>query len=281
MEIAMFERLSHSWELIKASARVLKQDRQLLWFPVFSLVATLVVLTSFALPLIGLDLLPRGGTASLAWWLVGFAFYLSQYFVIFFFNSALIGSALMRLDGHTPSVRQGLSIAWSKALPILGYAAIAATVGMLLRAIEERSGFLGKLVTGLIGMAWTVATFLTVPVLVSKDIGPMQAVKESALLLKKTWGENLAGNVGIGLAFGLGTFLVMLVGLGAALLCASVSPVLAVAIGALTFLTLLSLGVYQSALTGVYSAVLYRYSSEGVPTEGFDRSLLTHAFEPK
>lgn len=277
----MFERLAHSWELVQASAKVLKSDKELLWFPVFSLLATLLVLASFALPIIGLELFPRDGTTGMVWWLIGFLFYLAQYFVIFFFNSALVGAALMRLDGEDPTLRDGFEIAMRKALPILGYAAIAATVGMILRAIEERSGFLGKLVSGLFGMAWTVATFLTVPVLVSKDIGPMDAVKESAQLLKKTWGQNLAGNVGIGLVFGLASFLVMLIGLGLALLTYSASAALAVTIGVATIVAMLGLGIYQSALTGVYSAALYRYSAEGQVSVGFDPGLLQSAFEKK
>ena len=277
----MFDRLSHSLELAKASAKVLQSDRELLWFPVLSLLATLVVLASFALPIIGLDLLPRDGATGMAWWAIGFLFYLSQYFVIFFFNSALVGAALMRLDGHDPTLRDGLGIALQKVGPILGYAAIAATVGMVLRAIEERAGFLGKLVTGLLGMAWTVATFLTVPVLVSKDIGPVDAVKESAMLLKKTWGQNLAGNVGIGLVFGLASFAVMLVGIGLAVVVFSTSPPLAVAIGVATAVAVLGLGVYQAALTGVYAAALYRFSAEGQLSTGFDAALLQSAFEKK
>ena len=277
----MFDRLSHSLELAKASAKVLQSDRELLWFPVLSLLATLVVLASFALPIIGLDLLPRDGATGMAWWAIGFLFYLSQYFVIFFFNSALVGAALMRLDGHDPTLRDGLGIALQKVGPILGYAAIAATVGMVLRAIEERAGFLGKLVTGLLGMAWTVATFLTVPVLVSKDIGPVDAVKESAMLLKKTWGQNLAGNVGIGLVFGLASFAVMLVGIGLAVVAFSTSPPLAVAIGVATAVVVLGLGVYQAALTGVYAAALYRFSAEDQLSTGFDAALLQSAFEKK
>src|SRR5690606_3590144 len=120
-------------------------------------------------------------------------------------------AAMMRLDGCVPTVPDGLRIARSKWVQILGYAAIAATVGLLLRAIEERAGFVGRIVVGLIGVAWTVATFLTVPVLVARDVGPVEAVKESATLLGRTWGENLIGNGGLGLVMFLANVLVVLV----------------------------------------------------------------------
>ncbi len=277
----MFDRLARSWDLVKASAQVLSSDRQLLLFPVMSLLGSLLVLATFLLPIFGLGLLPRDGSSAAAWWLVGFLFYLSQYFVIFFFGSALVGAALIRLEGGSPTLHDGLSIAWSKVGTILGYAAIAATVGVILRALEERAGFVGRIVIGLLGAAWTVSTFLTVPVLVARDVGPVEAVKESMGLLRKTWGENLAGQGGIGLAFGLISMAVFFVGVALALLASTVSGVAAVAVGVVILVAMLALGIYQSALTGVYSAALYRYADTGEAPVEFQGALLESAFQPK
>ena len=208
----MFEQFSRSWTLVKASAGVLKQDKELLVFPAISVIASLLVVATFILPLFGLldcKALEQGEREPVWLYAWVFLFYLAQYFVIFYFNTALVGAAMIRLRGGDPTVADGLQIAWSKVGTILGYALIAATVGMILRAIEERAGMIGKWVAGLLGAAWTVLTFLTVPVLVSRDIGPLEAVKESALLLKKTWGENVIGQGGVGLVFGLLQFVVI------------------------------------------------------------------------
>ncbi|UUZ47783.1 DUF6159 family protein [Massilia sp. B-10] len=70
---------------------------------------------------------------------------------------------------------------------------IAATVGVILRAIQERVGFLGRIIVGMLGVGWTIATFLVVPVLVARDKGPVDSIKDSAALLKQTWGENVIG----------------------------------------------------------------------------------------
>ena len=110
---------------------------------------------------------------------------------------------MKRLDGGNPTIGDGFAIANSRLANILGYAFIAATVGLILRAIQERVGFLGKIVVGLIGAGWSVATYLVVPVLVAREIGPIDAVKESASLLRRTWGENVIGQAGMGFAFGL------------------------------------------------------------------------------
>ena len=187
---------------------------------------------------------------------------------------------MIRLQGGDPTVADGLRIAWSKVGVILGYAAIAATVGMLLKAIEERVGFLGKLVTGLLGTAWTLATFLAVPVLVSREIGPIDAVKESVLLLKRTWGENIAGNVGIGLAFGLLTTAVALVAValvvGAAL---TLGATAAIVVAVLAVLAIGLVAAIQAALSGIYSAALYRYAVDGAAPAGFGE--LQSAFRPR
>ena len=281
----MFERLSRSWGLIKASAGVLAKDKELLVFPLLSAACTLLVAAAFLLPALGLgalDGLGAGGGVSFAAYLLAFLFYLVQYFVIFFFNTALVGAAMIRLEGGDPTLRDRLRIASGMLVPILGYAAIAATVGMLLRAVQERAGFIGKLVSGALGVAWTLASFLVVPVLVARDIGPIDAVKESALLLKKTWGENLIGQGGVGLVFGLLFFLLALVGVAAIVAAAMTgSGTLIVLVVALVIAAMLLAALIQAALAGIYSAALYRYAVGEGGSEGFDAQLLGQAFRAK
>lgn len=283
----MFERFSRSWTLIKASASVLRQDKELLVFPLLLAIATLLVVATFMLPLFGMGVLEQLGHDSeqplpVAAYLLGFLFYLAQYTVIFFFNTALVGAAMIRLRGGDPTVSDGLRIAMGKLPAIFGYALIAATVGMILRAVQERAGWLGRWVAGLLGAAWTVASFLVVPVLVSRDIGAIDAVKESASLLRKTWGENVIGQGGIGLVFGLITFAVVLIGV--ALIVAATMSQSVVLIGgavALVVTTVLGLALIQTALSGIYSAALYRHASGEGGSDGFDNVLLGQAFAVK
>jgi hypothetical protein len=211
-----------------------------------------------------------------------FAFYLCQYFVIFFFNSALVGAALIRLKGGDPTLADGFRIAFSRIGAIFGYALIAATVGLLLRALQQRAGWIGRWVAGLLGVAWTVATFLVVPVLVARNLGPIDALKQSASMLRRSWGENLVGNGGIGLVGGLLLFLVVCAGTGlAVLLGVQQMTSLAIAVGMMTVIVALLLGLVQAALTGIYSAALYHYASEGQTPQGFDAAQLADAFRHK
>lgn len=278
-------KFARSWALAKASMSVLRSDKELLVFPLLSVLAVMLVAATFLLPLFGfgmLDHVDRSEGVPLGFYALAFSFYLVQYFVVFFFTTALVGAAMVRLDGGDPTVGTGLRIAAGKWVPILGYAAIAATVGMILRGIEQRAGIVGRIVAGFVGVAWTLATFLTVPVLVAQDVGPVEAVKESATLLKRTWGEGLIGNGGIGLIGGLAMVAVMLVGAALVVFLAQAGlGGLALAVGALALLAFVGIALVQSALGGIYSAALYRYAVAGDAPAGFDGVLLRDAFQRK
>jgi hypothetical protein len=280
----MFQTLSRSWSLVKASAEVLKSDRELLVFPLVSAVATLLVAATFALPAIGLGLFESAAKDAIGplHVVLGFAFYVCQYAVIFFFNTALVGAAMIRLDGGDPTLADGLRIARERLPAILGYAVIAATVGMVLQAIQERAGWVGRIVVGMIGMAWTLATAMVVPVLVAKNVGPIDAVKESASLLKRTWGENIVGNGGIGVVFWLISVAVIIAGVVLVVLAAKVAGVAgAIAAAVVLGLALVMVALVQQALAGIYAAALYRYATVGEAPSGFEGGVLEAAYRSK
>jgi len=114
--------------------------------------------------------------------------------------------------------------------------------------------------------------------LVTRKIGPIDAIAESARLLQKTWGENLIGSVGIWLGFGIATFLYIAVSAVLVVLAAKAGMAFAMALGALLLLGLLLIGVVKSAIKAIYTAVLYRYAAEGAAPDGFDAQQLSLAF---
>jgi hypothetical protein len=282
----MAGRFARSLELAKASWTVVKADKELLLLPVMSVASLILIVGSLAVPVAVLGGFTTGaasGDPSTGTMLGALLFYVVAYFITLFFNTALVGAAMMRMDGHDPRLSDGLRIAWERAGRIFLYACIAATVGMILRAIEERVGWLGQIVVKLIGVGWALATFLVVPVLVTRDVGPIEAVKDSASLLRRTWGENIIGNVGLGLVFGLAYFglaIVAVLVLMAAVQSGNAALIaLVVALGVLAFFTLSAL---HATMQGVYSAALYRYATDhATPLPGFDANLLEHAFAPK
>ena len=275
----MFDKFSRSWDLVKASASVLRSDKELMLFPVISGLATLAVLATFLVPMFALRIFADG--IGLGGAVFGFLFYFVQYSVMIFFNCALVGAAMIRLEGGDPTLADGFNAARARIPAILGYAAIAATVGVFLQGMKSKDNFLVRLLGSALGAAWTLATFLVVPVLVSRNLGPIDALKESVSLLKRTWGENAVGQVGIGAAFGLITAAVAVAGFGLAFLAAQASMALAIAVGVVAVVAVLAVGIYQAALSGIYSAALYRYAVSHETPAAFRDTDLAHAFLPK
>lgn len=279
----MFDSIGRSWELAKGSFRVLRADKELLIFPLLSFVALVVVLISFAVPFVMLGGVSsaQDGQVNIASYVLAFAFYVVSYTVTFFFQTALVGAALIRLDGGDPTVGDGFRIAFSRLPQIIGYALIAATVGMILRWISERAGFIGQIVGGVLGFAWSIATFLVVPVLVIEKVGPIEAIKRSTGLLKRTWGEQIVGNVGIGLVFGLLMIVVILLG---GVLCYFLFQA-SVGLGIVGIVALILLvavfALIASALSGIFTASIYRYATKGDGGPMYNSQTLAAAFRQK
>ena len=279
----MFDTFRRSLELARASLAVLRSDKELLLFPLISFVALVIVTISFAVPWLmigGLREIEADGP-SIASYVLAFVFYLVTYTVMFFFNTALVGAAMIRLDGGDPTVRDGLRIAASRLPQIVGYALIAATVGMILRWINERAGFLGQIIAGVIGIAWSLAAFLVVPVLIVERVGPIEALKRSASLLRRTWGEQIVGNVGIGLVFGLLAIGALALGVLVTIALLNVSVVLAVVGVVATILVVGTIALVGAAASGIFTASLYRYATKGDAGAAFRPETMSGAFRAK
>src|SRR5688572_2756251 len=196
-------KFTRSWSLMRSSWAVLRADRELVIFPLISTIACLLILASYAVPAWFVaggfegEELTRGQDAVL--FTMTFAFYIVTYFVMTFFNTALVACTVLRLRGGAPTFDYGMAEARSRIGLVFQWALLAATVGMILRTIEERSGWVGRIVSGLLGMAWALASFFVVPVMVVDRKGPVEALKESAGLFRKSWGERAVASVSFGL----------------------------------------------------------------------------------
>jgi hypothetical protein len=273
------DRWAASLALAQESLAVLKRTPSLAWFPVISALATVAVSMSFAVPtylLTGFHNVEK--TNPMVAYPLMFAYYFVTYFVVIFFNAGLVSCAHDSLMGRPTSFGQGMANA-AKLLPaILGWTLIASTVGVILKYVGERTGLIGTIITGIIGMAWNLVTYFVVPVLVVEKGSPVAAVKESTSLLKRTWGENLIGNTGIALVFGLaalgGVALIL-----AACITQSVYVILpAVGIAAIYWLLL---AIVSASLSGVYQTALFVYAKTGTIPNGFSEDLIRGAFQPR
>ena len=282
----MFERISNGFSLAGSTWRVLTRDKHLIAFPLVSGFLFLLVMLSFAVPLATLvdwnafqqQMRANNNTPPVWVYAVTFAFYFCTYFVIIFCNSALVSCALLRFNGENPRLSDGFKMALARLPQIFAWALVSATVGVLLKVIENVHEKAGEIVAWLLGSAWALMTFFVVPVLVVEKVGPMQAVGRSLSLLRKTWGEALVGNMGLNFILFLlfiPIALVFLVGIVA--LVQGMVPVGIALLVVAGILFLLHMAV-SSALSTIFLAALYQYAADDRIPEGFDRSAIEGAF---
>jgi Family of unknown function (DUF6159) len=279
-------RIARSWELVKQSFAILKSDKELMLLPIASAISCVVV-SVVILAGGALAFLPEIKTSlatNARWqpndprmWVCLFIFYLANYFVIVFFNVALVTAASSRLAGGQATINDGLQAAWERKGRIFEWALLAATVGILLRMMEERMSWIGRLVVRLIGVAWTLASYFVVPVLAAEDLGPVEALKRSAHVFRETWGEKVVG----GFSFGLIFMLLALPGIALPLLGAALSPAGMVVGSVLMVLYWLLLGVVSAATEGIFTAALYRYAITKQVSAGFRPENFSMAWQPK
>ena len=253
-------------------------DKKLLVFPVLSGIVTLIVILTFVLPLlVSGALMGMSAAGPVAYYGILFLFYVVSYFVVIFFNTALISCVNAKLNGKDMSVGEGLSNS-AKHLPaILGWAILSATVGLVLHLLEERSGLIGQIVLSIIGGAWALVTYFVVPVLILEDKGVFASLGESFALIKKTWGESIVGSAGMAVVF-------VIIGVLAALLVFAtmlIVPALFLVVLALFLILIVLLAVVYYAMQGIFVTALYTYAKTGTVPSVFNPDLIQNAFAPK
>lgn len=262
-------RIGRSWTLMKTSLGVIKKDKEILLFPILSMIVSALIIISFFTSFFFI-----GGSEMISqpWvWAVLFVVYIFLYFVVIFFNTAVIGCAHIRLSGGDPTVHDGFSIATKHIGKIFQWAIISATVGVILQMVRQRAGLVGKLVAGFMGLAWTYATFFIIPVLIYEEKGVLPSIKRSAAIFKHTWGETIIGSFGFGIIFGL----LGLLGLIPIFLGIVMTSIYAIGIGFfIAFIYWIILGAVASATNGVYVAALYQFATKKELPSEFDASTI-------
>ncbi len=280
----MWERITNGFSMAKSSWHVVMSDKKLLLFPVVSGILFLLVAASFIVPmavLIDWDKVGNGNGKLPVWfYAVAFAFYFCTYFVVIFCNAALVSCALLRFNGEECTLGDGFRAAMARLPQIFGWALISAVVGVLLKLIENAHEKAGYWIAAIIGTAWSIMTYFVVPILVVEKVGPIDAVKQSTSLIKKTWGEALAGKMGIGLFLFL-LSLPLIILLVIAVILAAKMPVIGIALLIVVGILFLMYMALSAALNTVFMTAVYQYAANDRVPEGFDRETMAHAFASK
>ncbi|MCG7855050.1 MAG: DUF6159 family protein [Methanoregulaceae archaeon] len=269
--------IGRSIDLLKNTWQVLTMDKELLLFPVMSGLVTILIVITFILPVLFLGLLGEiGGFGPVVWFLTLFFFYFISYAVVIFFNTGLIACATIRFSGGDPTVRDGIRFALDHLGKIISWALVAATVGLILGLLSRRSGLIGRIIIAIIGIVWSLATFLVIPVMVFEEKGVFDAIRGSWDLLKKTWGENIIVNFGLGILF-IPPILLIVVTIFSVM---TGNLLLVMVLVALTIITVVIAGILHATLQGIFIAALYLFATTGKVPRYMRSDLIRGAFAP-
>ena len=271
------DRISNGWKLAMSSFKILKANQQLIIFPILSAISLVLVIGSFFTFLLagsGWDLDSLEGVSKTEYYGIVFLFYVVNYFIVVFFNMALIHCTRLYLNGEEVSLRKGLQFSMSRIGAIFSWALVAATVGLILKAIQENSGILGKIVTGIVGAVWSVATFFVVPIIAYENAGSIDAVKRSSQLMKEKWGESLTAGFSFGLINLLGMLLICVPLFFLGLL---VHPIVGIAAAVAGVFVIMAI---MSAARTIFVSAVY-HNIKGDVSDHFDQQLIDSLFTHK
>ena len=270
-------RLSNAWRLSKASWQVLSHDRELIAIPIVAGIGAILAFLAIVGP--GVLLLGDGGedsSGNWALWVLGALALVVATWISAVGQATVVAGAAQRMDGGNPTIGSSFEVARTRLGRILEWAVLATVVSIVLDQIEERLGILGRVISWIGSVAFTVMSFLALPVIVFENVGAIDAFKRSSQLLKATWGEQVAFSFAIGL---LGFLLALPAILVGGLLLATGVVVLQ-AVGVLAAVAWIALVMaVTSALSAVFKAALYRYAVGKPVDPAFSPSDLSGAFQ--
>jgi hypothetical protein len=281
----MFDWFTRGWRMARSSWAVLKSHPSLTVFPVISGLALVAVTALLSVPVlfgaaVGASMQLSDQAMKTYGYVALFVWYFVCTFIIVFCNAALISAALQAFSGQQASVGYGMAAAGRRSPQILGWSFVAATVGVLLRGLQsiatDKLGFIGDLAAAIAEGVWSVATYFAVPVVVVEGVGPINAVKRSSSILRRTWGESLAGSAGLGFINFL--FLLPAFGLLALVVTGVGGDTLRWTFAAILVLYALAATAIFAALNTIFRAAVYNYAITGAAPNQMDSALLQSTF---
>ncbi len=275
-------RMRQGWELTKKSWGLLRENKQLFRFPIYGALTAVTLIVLLAAP--GAYLINDGQNV-VGGLLVALGVY-GAYFTSIFFGVGLASTADGLFHGRDATFSDGIAVARSRIAQIAGWAALSALVGMIISALQ-RGGSIGEVIAGVvIGTAWALISFMSIPVIAFEGTGPWATLKRSGALFKDRWAGQVTGNVAIGgIVFLLGILpAILMIGGGGYLLFegsgsgAESGGVILIIVGAIVLAVAM---LISQAMSSIFSVALYRYAIGGEAPATFTEEELRSAVRTK
>ncbi len=285
---------SRSWSITKLTFGVINKDKELIWFALLSFIFSGIFTAIMVVPSILPDLLNMAESngqmeLQIYQYVILFITYFGIAWIATFFNVCVVYTTRIRFEGGNATFSESIKFAFSRAGLITKWSLLSASVGLLLRLLDNLASRLGKIgeivvriLIALLGMAWSVITIFVVPVLVYEGLGPIDAIKKSTEVLKRTWGESLVRSIGLGLMQFFAFVVAIGIGIGLTVVLTNAFDVIGLIIGVVVgFGLLLLIGLIFNVANMIFNTALYIYADRQMVAEGFNEEVLDRAFKQK
>lgn len=286
ISVAPMGKFKASFTIVRESWLILKKDKEIIWFPVLSFIASLILILIFGYILFFTDLrnlnLFNGDNTTIKniiEYFIYFIYYLLSFSVINYFLTGIYIIVQGRLNGQDLTFRDGIKGANQNFSKIIVWSLISSTVGLILKIISDKSRMVGKIIASLFGAAWNVLTYFSLPSLIIGQKSVIQSFKESAKIINNRWGEVIIIKFGLGLYF----IVPIVMGVAISVFIIELNPVLKVIIPIMIILVIyfIILIIIYSALNTIFKVVLYEYAKTGKIAEGFSPEIIKEAIQTK
>ncbi|HRK54034.1 MAG TPA: DUF6159 family protein [Cyclobacteriaceae bacterium] len=283
---------TRSWKITQLTFRVINQDRELIWFALLAFIFSTLFTVAMVVPSVLPTLMEEGvsqDSLQIFQYIIIFLTYFGLAFIATFFNVCVVYTTKVRFEGGNATFGQSMSFAFTKLGLIFKWSLLSATVGLVLKVLDNLASRLGKggqivasILIGLVGMAWSIVSIFVVPVLVYEGLGPIDAVKKSTQVIRKTWGESLIRHFGLGLIQFFVFVLIIVLSFGLTYVLANAFEVIGLLIGiGVGALLMLLAGLIFSVANTIFNTALYVYANKSLVPTGFDEETVKDAFAKK
>ncbi len=279
----MFRKLQASWMLTKACLRVLQKDKELMLFPVFCLIFSVLAAIGFGLSIWAMPTSETGEESlDLIFTLLGLAFSFVTYSIVLFFNVAVLSCAKIRFQGGDPTLADGFRAGFANLKVIFMWAAFGGLVSFIIRQLEESLGIIGSLIGRLLGGAFAILSYFAIPVMIFEKVGPTQAFTRSKEIIKKSWGEALGAYLGFSIITTIAAWSIIFGVIGSIVVSVQMDSFTPMSVGfSLALVVALLAGILSSCLSQIFQAALYIYATTGEISTEIGQDILDQAFLPR
>ena len=279
----VFQRISNGWQVGLRGLAIIRDNPKLIIYPFLNGISLITLTFVFLATAVFTNLnfgewganmsrhIEFGGTLD---WVALFIMTLASTFITVFLQVALVYNIDRIFNSEEIDIMGGLEHSASRIQKIFAWSVFAATVGGIIRLLEENFGSVGRLASGIFGLAWSLIIYFVVPILTFENLGPIESARRSADIIRDKWGSS----IGAGVTFAAFYLLGMLGSvIGAVVLWRAVHPLLGILFGFVMFMTLLAV---VAAARSVYQTAAYRHTLGETPYD-FNADMLDNLFRRK